>query len=718
MTHTAGPSGGPQSPRHAAARDYAANYKLLLIPLEEKAKRPAFKTGPNHQTLATSNIDTIDGWWGFRDYNIGLPCTPNRIAVIDVDGPLGEQHLAALENEHGPLPTTWMQTSGRADRPSCQYIYRWPNGEMVPTARISEQLEVRAHGAQIVVAPSIHPTGSQYRWLIPPSDLPDGPAELPRWILELLIRSDEPEPPIPPADAPAVEEPEGLRPGDDYNRHPAAIQNTLQLLQKHGWQLAYTRNGVHYLTRPGKNTREGISATLGHPNTGHGFYVFTTATDFEPERRYSPFAVYTYLEHGGNWQTAAQALQQAGYGDQTIDIKLPERHMEIRVPNEIQPAIPHTEGFPIDTYRGSDIISLADEPVTWLLKRIIADGTYGLVGGQQKSLKTELMIAVDLAVLTGTPFLGDARFPVPEPGPVLLYLSEGGIKPYMRRLKRWAQALDIPLPNSLDDYAIGFAGSKMTPTFLDELHKRIETTGAKLVRLDALYGFSGGDVEGSSIFAMGDLLTGFSNICIATGAAGYITHHFNETGRGSELTRFAMAGSAGWVDSWIMILHRTPPNPDKGQFRLGLRIGSRQWGESAWEVDVDLGEFDPDKGTHHDLPQADIRQADWSEVPKWGQPGNKSSDDELSIQAQVYRIVRDEPWITRREIQDRVGGGNAKRAKVRDIIANGIHNGTLLVARKPFQEGDRIVRREVIGTFDAYCPPEVEFDQGDPDERT
>lgn len=180
------------TPRHQAARQYATDYRLLIIPLEQGEKRPAFKTGPNHQTLATSQLHIIDGWWQYRDFNIGLPCTPNRIAVIDVDGPLGEQHLAALENEHGPLPTTWMQTSSRTDRPSTQYIYRWPNGEMVPTSRISEQLEVRAHGAQIVVAPSIHPTGSEYKWLIPPTDLPEGPTELPAWVLDQLTRPRNP----------------------------------------------------------------------------------------------------------------------------------------------------------------------------------------------------------------------------------------------------------------------------------------------------------------------------------------------------------------------------------------------------------------------------------------------------------------------------------------------------------------------------------------------
>lgn len=190
------------TPRHQAARGYAQDQRLLLIPLEEKEKRPAFKTGPNHQTLATSNLDTIDGWWNHRDYNIGLPCTPNRLAVIDVDGQAGQQHLDQLETEHGPLPATWMQTSDRDDRPSVQFIYRWPNGEMVPTSRISQQLEVRAHGAQIVVAPSIHPTGSTYRWLIPPEDVPELP-ELPTWVLDELTRPKQPpERPTTPAPPP------------------------------------------------------------------------------------------------------------------------------------------------------------------------------------------------------------------------------------------------------------------------------------------------------------------------------------------------------------------------------------------------------------------------------------------------------------------------------------------------------------------------------------
>lgn len=169
-----------------AALDYATTHRLAVIPLEPGEKRPAFKTGPNHSKLATLNPEVIEGWWAHADYNIGLPCTPNRLAVIDVDGAEGQSLLDQLEAEHGALPETWTQSSQRADRPSVQFVYRWPNNEMVPTRQLGPQLEVRAHGAQIVAAPSWHPTGSRYTWLIAPgeTDLVD----LPEWVLTLLTR--------------------------------------------------------------------------------------------------------------------------------------------------------------------------------------------------------------------------------------------------------------------------------------------------------------------------------------------------------------------------------------------------------------------------------------------------------------------------------------------------------------------------------------------------
>lgn len=100
-------------------------------------------------------------------------------------------------------------------------------------------------------------------------------------------------------------DPEGHRPGDDFNKR-GDIQS---LLKKHGWQIV--RGGVNeYWRRPGKT--DGWSATL----KDRVFYVFSSnAAPFEPERAYSPFGVLALLEHSGDFEQAASALANEGYGN-------------------------------------------------------------------------------------------------------------------------------------------------------------------------------------------------------------------------------------------------------------------------------------------------------------------------------------------------------------------------------------------------------------------
>jgi hypothetical protein len=55
----------------------------------------------------------------------------------------------------------------------------------------------------------------------------------------------------------------------------------------------------------------GISATTGY-GEGDWLYVFSSSTEFEPERTYTRFGAYAVLEHGGDHAAAAKALQEAG----------------------------------------------------------------------------------------------------------------------------------------------------------------------------------------------------------------------------------------------------------------------------------------------------------------------------------------------------------------------------------------------------------------------
>lgn len=99
-----------------------------------------------------------------------------------------------------------------------------------------------------------------------------------------------------------------LTPFDDYNNKC----NISELLNQHGWKTLFNRRNTTYYCRPGKEGR-GISASWNA--VPDRFYVFTTSTQFENQHIYKPSAVYSILEHGGNFINAAKELRRQGYGE-------------------------------------------------------------------------------------------------------------------------------------------------------------------------------------------------------------------------------------------------------------------------------------------------------------------------------------------------------------------------------------------------------------------
>jgi hypothetical protein len=85
------------------------------------------------------------------------------------------------------------------------------------------------------------------------------------------------------------------------------------ILSKAGWQYLENRNdGVEYWCRPKKDPKDGMSATWGYKH--NMLYIFSTAADgiepFEPLTAYSPFQIYTLLNHDGNWKRAKDELRE------------------------------------------------------------------------------------------------------------------------------------------------------------------------------------------------------------------------------------------------------------------------------------------------------------------------------------------------------------------------------------------------------------------------
>lgn len=345
--------------------------------------------------------------------------------------------------------------------------------------------------------------------------------------------------------------------------------------------------------------------------------------------------------------------------------KVPSKSLEI-VTSSIYPEVPTVDDLPLTAYRASDLDVLADRPVDFLVRGFLARDTFGMFGGAQKTLKTELQIALDLSIVSGVPFLGHDRFTVKRTGPVLTFVGEGGLAPYMRRVRRTATAYGIEIP---DDYIISdVLGDMSDPSFIKKVAQTVDAVDPLLVRIDPYYAYHGGDTEATNLFQQGMLLSRF-----ATAVAGrtfLLTHHFNESGHGLGLERFTQAGSAQWVDSWVQVVHRETPDPERGVFKLGMKVGSRQWGERLYEVDVALGRFDMDAGHHDGIPTWQVRQVDYSAIERWGKGARKAAKD---LGREIIEALLSNPsTLTRSKLIDHVGGkAEVVRRSIDELVANG-----------------------------------------------
>jgi hypothetical protein len=215
----------------------------------------------------------------------------------------------------------------------------------------------------------------------------------------------------------------------------------------------------------------------------------------------------------------------------------------------------------------------------WRAKGLVVAGSFGPLAGELKSLKTHIAQIIEVSLAARVPVFG--RFEVPEACPVSTYVGEGGRKPYRRRLERIAATMgvnvaDIPLFPSFDIAPID------SPAF----RRTLERDLAEI--------------------------------------------HYNQTGSGSGLNRITMAGSAEWADSWWLVSHRKEPDVRNGRFRLLLEVGSRQWGGTSWDLDLDVGTFNIDAGEF----DGDIT---WSIAPTSRRPTRPTRKKRYSTRSSTNR---------------------------------------------------------------------------------
>jgi len=184
----------------------------------------------------------------------------------------------------------------------------------------------------------------------------------------------------------------------------------------------------------------------------------------------------------------------------------------------------------------------AQGPRRWLLRGIWPAGDYGIHGAEPKAQKTWNTNDLAVAVASGTPWLG--FIPVETPGPVLMFVGEGGRGNTLRRIDAAAEARGLnadDLPIEVCDKAPHLSNAVHMELFA----QRVQQVRPVLVTLDPLYLAAGRGAELGDLYKMGALLERPQHICQATGTSLFVVHHFNR-GQGTGSSRLSGAGPKEW----------------------------------------------------------------------------------------------------------------------------------------------------------------------------
>jgi putative DNA primase/helicase len=164
------------------------NCGFVLAPGQPGTKHPNIK---EWQNLDHADELTLQHWFGGSPANVCIVTgRKSGLVVVDVDPRhRGDEELAALEDQFGRLPETATARTGGGGH---HYLFKYPSlGDLTITNKAPlagrEGLDVRAEGGQVVAPPSLHPNGTLYEWEDGKAPWQTEIAELPGWLLELML---------------------------------------------------------------------------------------------------------------------------------------------------------------------------------------------------------------------------------------------------------------------------------------------------------------------------------------------------------------------------------------------------------------------------------------------------------------------------------------------------------------------------------------------------
>jgi hypothetical protein len=239
-----------------------------------------------------------------------------------------------------------------------------------------------------------------------------------------------------------------------------------------------------------------------------------------------------------------------------------------------------------------------DDEDVFLIDNCLVEGQPMFVGGKSKTMKTAILADLAFALSAGAGYRFLDKFTVLKQCNVGMFSGESGkttLKRRWRTIKAARSKLGATIPPVRVEYKVPALSA---PEEIQRIVAAIREYKLNVLIFDPLYlGLLRGNrkVEPGNVFAMGELLTGIVEACVAEGCTPVFAHHDKKSADNSkdtsDLEDFTMAGFAEFARQWIKVKRR-PGKPyvsGSGVHHLNINVeGSAGFG-SAYSFTIDEG---------------------------------------------------------------------------------------------------------------------------------
>ena len=471
---------------------------LCVVPPAQNGTKKPLPPGrdPRWRQYQTQRpeLTVLKGWYDPSNGLTGLGIVTGRVSgnveAMDFDTRSGWEAYQEMADHCGikPLIDRIWAGYGELSPRGAHLIYRCAviagNTKLARDAAGKAFIETRGEGGYLVIAPSngaVHPSGSEYCCVSGSLSTILTISELERKDLWELAKSLDQvkRQPDPTADPLRSSADQSNRPGEDFNLRATWHE----VLEPDGWRRLFTRNGVTYWRRPGKDS--GVSATTGYAGTDY-LYVFTSSTALDNDRAYTKFGAYAILYHRGDFRAATIALGKSGYGEP------PKRQTPASPPLRCIP------GDPADAKAGGEkqdsptpqrppLIALAryiatPRPNSYLVKGVLPAIGMGQIFGDSNVGKS--FVAIDLAchLALGIPWRGKK---VRQTG--VVYVAAEGLAGLQARFYAWCQQVgEVPDRFWIRECPVGLTAAGAAQSLAEDFERLSHPVG--MVVLDTFAG--------------------------------------------------------------------------------------------------------------------------------------------------------------------------------------------------------------------------------------